>query len=85
VLLAPLVVVQSYGLMGVIRLKLPPQGMALLEPKPTNAPPDLGLETSFSAFEELADFKTINSRIKHKATTTTCCSTRPMFRRFAKS
>ncbi|KAL3904058.1 MAG: hypothetical protein SGILL_010213, partial [Bacillariaceae sp.] len=51
----PLVVVQSYGLMGTVRLQLPPQGMALLEPKPTNSAPDLRLVTSFPAFQALVD------------------------------
>ncbi|KAG7358371.1 UBA/THIF-type NAD/FAD binding protein [Nitzschia inconspicua] len=51
----PMLVVRSYGLMGCVRLQLPPRGMALLEPKPTNAPPDLRLVNSFPAFVQLAD------------------------------
>ncbi|KAL3905118.1 MAG: hypothetical protein SGARI_004612, partial [Bacillariaceae sp.] len=51
----PLVVVSSYGLVATVRLQLPACGMALLEPKPTNAPPDLRLKTTFPAFVQLAD------------------------------
>lgn len=51
----PILIVRSYGLIGCVRLQLPPCGVALLEPKPTNAPPDLRLVTSFPAFVQLAD------------------------------
>jgi amyloid beta precursor protein binding protein 1 len=51
----PMMAVSSYGLIGTVRLQLPPQGMALLEPKPTNSPPDLRLVSTFPAFTQLAD------------------------------
>lgn len=59
----PLVVVQSYGLMGIVRLQLSGQ-VALLDPKPTNAHPDLRLKTSFPALDVMAqsiDFKTLEN------------------------
>ena len=50
----PMIVVQSYGLMGVVRLQLT-QPTALLDPKPTNEPPDLRLKTSFPGLEKMAE------------------------------
>jgi NEDD8-activating enzyme E1 regulatory subunit len=49
----PMIMVVSYGLLGIVRLQTPP--LALLDPKPTNAPPDLRLVSSFPAFIELAN------------------------------
>lgn len=49
----PLIIVQSYGLIGIVRLQVT-EPTALLEPKPTNAPPDLRLKTSFPALENMA-------------------------------
>ncbi|OEU15940.1 hypothetical protein FRACYDRAFT_240636 [Fragilariopsis cylindrus CCMP1102] len=37
----PLIVVTAYGLIGSVRLQLPATGAILLQPKPTNSPPDL--------------------------------------------
>ena len=37
----PLIVATSYGLIGSVRLQLPAEGVILLQPKPTNFPPDL--------------------------------------------
>jgi amyloid beta precursor protein binding protein 1 len=51
----PLVVGTSYGLIGCVRLQLPREGHPILQPKPTNAPPDLRLVTSFPAFGEYVD------------------------------
>jgi len=51
----PLLVVTSYGLIGSVRLQLPKTGAVLLQPKPTNSPPDLRLVTSFPAFREFVD------------------------------
>lgn len=51
----PLVVVSSYGLIGTVRLQLPKKGSVLLQPKPTNSPPDLRLVTSFPAFSDFVD------------------------------
>jgi amyloid beta precursor protein binding protein 1 len=59
----PLLLVQSYGLMGIVRLQLSGQ-VALLDPKPTNAHPDLRLQTSFPALDVMArsiDFKTLEN------------------------
>lgn len=51
----PLVAVQSYGLVGIVRLQTP-SPMAILDPKPTNAPPDLRLASNtFPALATLAD------------------------------
>jgi amyloid beta precursor protein binding protein 1 len=50
----PMVAVQSYGLIGVVRLQLT-QPTALLDPKPTNAPPDLRLKTSFPGLDKMAN------------------------------
>jgi len=47
-----LIVVQSYGMIGVVRLQTPP--LPLLEPKPANEPPDLRLVNPFPAFTEFA-------------------------------
>jgi NEDD8-activating enzyme E1 regulatory subunit len=49
----PMIMVVSYGLIGIVRLQTPP--LALLDPKPSNAPPDLRLVSSFPAFVELAN------------------------------
>ena len=51
----PLLVVTAYGLIGCVRLQLPPGGHPILRPKPTNAPPDLRLVGSFPAFETYAE------------------------------
>ena len=51
----PLIVVTSYGLIGSVRLQLPATGAILLQPKPTNSPPDLRLVTSFPALRQLID------------------------------
>lgn len=51
----PLIVVTSYGLIGSVRLQLPKEGHPILQPKPTNSPPDLRLVTSFPAFREYAE------------------------------
>ncbi|CAJ1934550.1 unnamed protein product [Cylindrotheca closterium] len=47
----PLVMVQSYGLMGCVKLQLSGK-VPLLDPKPANAPPDLRLKKSFPALDE---------------------------------
>jgi NEDD8-activating enzyme E1 regulatory subunit len=52
----PLLVVHSYGLIGIVRLQTPP--LALLDPKPTNSPPDLRLVQTFPKFVQL--YETIN-------------------------
>mmetsp|Transcript_16625 Transcript_16625/g.18611 ORF Transcript_16625/g.18611 Transcript_16625/m.18611 type:complete len:643 (-) Transcript_16625:281-2209(-) len=51
----PLIVATSYGLIGSVRLQLPPEGAILLQPKPTNSPPDLRLVTSFPSLKKLVD------------------------------
>jgi amyloid beta precursor protein binding protein 1 len=51
----PLIVVTSYGLIGCVRLQLPKEGHPILQPKPTNSPPDLRLVTSFPAFREYVE------------------------------
>jgi amyloid beta precursor protein binding protein 1 len=51
----PFIVVTSYGLIGCVRLQLPKEGHPILQPKPTNAPPDLRLVTSFPAFKEYVE------------------------------
>ena len=48
-----MIMVQSYGLMGIVRIQTPP--LALLDPKPTNSPPDLRLVNNFPKFVDLAD------------------------------
>jgi amyloid beta precursor protein binding protein 1 len=48
----PFLAVQSYGLLGLVRLQTPP--IAMLDPKPTNAPPDLRLVNAFPALKQLA-------------------------------
>ena len=48
----PLLVVTSYGLIGCVRLQLPKKGHPILQPKPTNSPPDLRLVTSFPSFQK---------------------------------
>lgn len=48
----PLIVVQAYGLIGLVRLQMPV--LPLLEPKPENEPPDLRLVKAFPKLEELA-------------------------------
>ena len=53
---APLLIVHSYGLIGIVRLQTPP--LALLDPKPTNSPPDLRLVQTFPKFVEL--YETVN-------------------------
>lgn len=58
-----LIVVQSYGLMGVVRLQLPGR-VPLLDPKPTNAHPDLRLVSSFPSLDAMAysiDLSTLES------------------------
>jgi amyloid beta precursor protein binding protein 1 len=49
----PLVVVHSYGLIGIVRLQTPP--LALLDPKPTHSPPDLRLVNAFPLLVKLAE------------------------------
>jgi amyloid beta precursor protein binding protein 1 len=51
----PLIVVTSYGLIGSVRLQLPATGAILLQPKPTNSPPDLRLVKSFPSLRQLVD------------------------------
>jgi amyloid beta precursor protein binding protein 1 len=51
----PLIVVTSYGLIGSVRLQLPATGASLLQPKPTNSPPDLRLVSSFPSVRQLVD------------------------------
>jgi len=58
----PLIVVTSYGLIGCVRLQLPRKGAVLLQPKPTNSPPDLRLVTSFPAFRRFVD-STVGGRL----------------------
>lgn len=60
-----LVVVQSYGLIGSVRLQLP-GNVPLLEPKPTNAPPDLRLKTSFPALDQLLHSVDLKSLENHQ-------------------
>jgi len=50
---APLISIQSYGLLGMCRLQTPP--LPILDPKPTNAPPDLRLRKPFERLQQLAD------------------------------
>ncbi len=50
----PLIVVQSYGMIGIVRLQLPGK-VPLLDPKPSNAHPDLRLKTSFPALNSMVD------------------------------
>lgn len=49
----PLVMVQSYGLLGVVRLQTPP--LPLMNPKPRDARPDLRLTNPFVKLQEMAD------------------------------
>jgi amyloid beta precursor protein binding protein 1 len=49
----PLVAVHAYGLLGVVRLQTPP--LALLEPRPRDAPPDLRLAQPFPRLVALAN------------------------------
>ncbi|KAL3927507.1 MAG: hypothetical protein SGBAC_013058, partial [Bacillariaceae sp.] len=59
----PLVMVQSYGLMGCVKLQLS-GNVPLLDPKPANAPPDLRLKTSFPALDDFCqtiDLATLES------------------------
>lgn len=51
----PLIVATSYGLIGSVRLQLPAEGVILLQPKPTNFPPDLRLVTSLPSLRQLFD------------------------------
>ena len=51
----PLMVATSYGLIGSVRLQLPAEGVILLQPKPTNFPPDLRLVTSLPSLRQLFD------------------------------
>jgi amyloid beta precursor protein binding protein 1 len=60
-----LLVVQSYGLIGNVRLQLPGK-VPLLEPKPTNAPPDLRLKTSFPALDQFVQSVDLNSLENHQ-------------------
>lgn len=60
-----LIVVQSYGLVGVVRLQLPGK-LPLLDPKPTNAHPDLRLKTSFAALDAMADSIDLASLESHQ-------------------
>ena len=46
-----MIMVQSYGLMGIVRIQTLP--LALLDPKPTSSPPDLRLVQTFPKFVEL--------------------------------
>ena len=48
----PLILVFSYGMIGIIRLQLPGK-VPLLDPKPTNTHPDLRLKTSFPALDSM--------------------------------
>ena len=48
-----MIMVQSYGLMGIVRIQTLP--LALLDPKPTSSPPDLRLVQTFPKFVELAE------------------------------
>jgi NEDD8-activating enzyme E1 regulatory subunit len=45
------IAVHSYGMMGIVRLQSPP--LALLNPKPRDAPPDLRLTRPFPALDEM--------------------------------
>jgi NEDD8-activating enzyme E1 regulatory subunit len=49
----PLIVVHSFGLIGMVRLQAPP--LPILNPKPRDAPPDLRLVHPFGALSALAD------------------------------
>jgi NEDD8-activating enzyme E1 regulatory subunit len=49
----PLVAVQSYGLMGTVRLQVPP--VPLLNPKPRDGVPDLRLAAPFPPLQQLSD------------------------------
>jgi amyloid beta precursor protein binding protein 1 len=49
----PLVVVHSYGLVGIVRLQTPP--LPLMNPKPRDGPPDLRLVQPFPALVKLAE------------------------------
>jgi amyloid beta precursor protein binding protein 1 len=48
----PLIIVQSYGLIGSVRIQSPP--LPILEPKPENEPPVLSLVQPFDSFVQLA-------------------------------
>ena len=60
----PLVVVQSYGLIGLVRLQVT-GNVALLDPKPTNSPPDLRIKTSFAALNDMSDSINLTSLEDH--------------------
>jgi amyloid beta precursor protein binding protein 1 len=60
-----LIVVQSYGLMGIVRLQLPGK-VPLLDPKPTNNHPDLRLKTSFPALNTMANSIDLPSLESHQ-------------------
>lgn len=60
----PLVAVQSYGLLGVVRLQIPPH--PLLDPKPRDSPPDLRLVRPFPRLQQLADSIQWNALENHQ-------------------
>ena len=60
-----LIVVQSYGLIGVVRVQLSGK-VALLDPKPNNAHPDLRLTCSFPRLNDMLDSIDMGSIEKHQ-------------------
>lgn len=61
----PLILVLSYGMIGVIRLQLPGK-VPLLNPKPSNAHPDLRLKASFPALDSMASSIDLDSLDNHR-------------------
>lgn len=61
----PLVMVQSYGLIGCVKLQLSGK-VPLLDPKPANAPPDLRLKKSFPALDEFCNSINLDSLESHE-------------------
>eukprot|EP00934_Nitzschia_sp_Nitz4_P007493 Nitzschia sp. Nitz4//scaffold59_size112058//92722//95440//NITZ4_004125-RA/size112058-snap-gene-0.53-mRNA-1//1//CDS//3329555171//7483//frame0 len=60
-----LLVVHSYGLIGTVRVQVPGV-LPLLDPKPTNAHPDLRLKSSFPALNALSDSIQLDSLESHE-------------------
>jgi amyloid beta precursor protein binding protein 1 len=61
----PLVVLQSYGLMGTVRLQLSGT-VPLLDPKPANSPPDLRLKSGFPGLAEMANTIVLDDLESHQ-------------------
>jgi len=61
----PLLVVHSYGLLGVVRMQLSGR-VALLDPKPSNAHPDLRLASSFPRLNTLFESIDLETLERHQ-------------------